>query len=92
MAEAAMKIVPVPAGTVAAQEARAFAVAEFRRLADELESGQLRGANISWREDAARVVVVEVDPWCRKCDANIQHECQRQVRMICTEVTGREGQ
>jgi hypothetical protein len=86
MAEAAMNIVQVPAGTVPASEARAFVVSEYRRLANALESGKLRGARIEWREDAARVVVVEVDPWCRLCSANIKHECERAVRMVCTEV------
>jgi hypothetical protein len=89
---AALQIQQDPAGTVHASEARAFAVAEFRRLANELESGKLRGARIEWREGSARVVVVEVDPWCRRCDANIEHECKRAVRLITTEITGREGQ
>jgi len=87
-----MKIEQAEVGSVPESEARAFTVSEFRRLANELESGKLRGARIEWREDAARIVVVEVDPWCKLCDANIQHVCKRAVRMITTEVTGRKAQ
>lgn len=42
---------------------RAQVVAEFRRLADELESGELRGASIQWREDCTALVTVEVDSY-----------------------------
>lgn len=91
---AALKIDEVPAGTVHASEVRAFVVSEYRRLADALESGALNGARIEWRdgEGCARVSVVELDAPCRFCRANIEHECKREVRMINTEITGREDQ
>lgn len=88
-AHAEQQVVRLQSGTVQATEARAFAVAEMRRLADALESGKLRGAHVQWVENCARVVVVEVDPWCKRCDANIVHECKQQVRMLFTEVEGR---
>lgn len=41
--------------------ARAQAVAKFRELADRLESGELRGARVCWRDGRSYIEVVEVD-------------------------------
>jgi hypothetical protein len=42
-------------------EMRAQAVAMFRRLADALERGDLRGARVQWREGLSHIELVELD-------------------------------
>lgn len=46
--------------------ARAAAVAHFRRIADKLESGELRGARCAWREGWKNVETVESDEAARE--------------------------
>jgi len=41
-------------------EARAVAVAKFRELADRLESGELHGARVQWRDGLAVIEAVEL--------------------------------
>jgi hypothetical protein len=40
---------------------RALAVAKFLELADRLESGELDGARVSWRDYLLELISVEVD-------------------------------
>jgi hypothetical protein len=61
MGNAAMKIVPAPVQTVRSDNARAVAVAKFRELADKLESGELEGARVQWREGVDYIECVELD-------------------------------
>jgi hypothetical protein len=90
MGHAQQKIQLLAPRTVHVDDVRAFVEAEYHRIGKAIGNGVLRGAGIQWSEGAARVVVIENDPWCPKCDANIKHKCGREVRMICTEVVGRE--
>lgn len=55
-------------------DARAMAVAEFRALADRLESGELYGARVEWREGLDHVVAVEAvqDRGDGKWEVNLQ--------------------
>ena len=43
-------------------ELRAFAVGQFRELADKLEREELDGARVQWRTDGAELVTVTVSP------------------------------
>lgn len=42
-------------------DARALAVAKFRDLANKLESGELDGARVQWRNGSPDMEVVEMD-------------------------------
>lgn len=55
----AMKIVPTPVETLSG-DARAVAVRKFRELADLLESGELQGARVQWRDGLDRIEYVEM--------------------------------
>ena len=65
---------------LSAMRARRAAVAEFRRLADELEAGRLSGARIEWREGLGHLMTVELD--------GLEGPGARQVRMRRVEVGG----
>ena len=52
---------PNPPRIIAGDTARMAAVAKFRELADRLESGELDGARIQWRDGLHHVETVELD-------------------------------
>lgn len=61
MGNAALKMVPAPVQVVRSSSALAVAVAKFRELADKLESGELAGARVQWRDGLDHVECVELD-------------------------------